>query len=69
MESGCTFVAASRLRSLDDCIFEPMSFQRLTSVSISKTFQIRMSEEDRLQQLSLHTNTSSLAGCASRAAS
>lgn len=52
MAAGCTFVAASRLRSLQDCMFETMSFQRLASISNSKNFQTRLS---RLEQLAAQT--------------
>ena len=55
MAAGCTFVAASRVRSLEDCIVEPMSFQRLASISNNRNFQARLTEESCLQELAAQT--------------
>ena len=49
--AGCTFVAISRMRSLQDCLIQLMTFDRLLSISRSRRFQERLSEEDRLHTL------------------
>ncbi|XP_078352432.1 uncharacterized protein LOC144637171 [Oculina patagonica] len=49
--AGCTFVAASRVRSLQNVVFQPMSFQRLQSIGKSKQLQQRLHEEERLRHL------------------
>ena len=49
--AGCTFVAASRVRSLQNVVFQPMSFQRLQSIGKSKQLQQRLQEEERLRYL------------------
>ena len=46
--AGCTFVATLRLRKLRDGLFEPMSFQRLQSLTNGKHFTDRIAEEARL---------------------
>ena len=48
---GCSFVALSRVRSLDDVVLQPLSFQRLQMIGKSKQLQQRLREEQRLQQL------------------
>lgn len=55
MAAGCTFVAISRLRSLEDSLIEPMSYQRLLSISKGKNFQSRVTEEVHLEQLAVAT--------------
>lgn len=55
--AGCTFVAVSRLRKLQDALFEPMSFQRLQGISRGKNLKVRINEEKRLQQLSNQLET------------
>ena len=54
--AGATFVALSRLRELSDGIIQPMSFERLKSIGRLKRHQDRMSEEERLSDLT--TNSS-----------
>ena len=51
LAAGCTFVAISRLRSLNDGLFQPMSLQRLQSISRGKRLTERLEEETRLKQL------------------
>ena len=55
MAAGSTFIAISRLRSLKDGLFQPMFFERLTSISGLKRFQQRLAEEERLRLLELNT--------------
>ena len=50
---GLTYVAISRVRSLDSCVIQPMSFERLQAIKKCKNLQYRIAEEIRLQQLSL----------------
>lgn len=50
MAAGCTFVVVSRLRSLTDGIFEPITFQRLASIGNMKWLKQRLTEE-RLREL------------------
>ena len=57
--AGSTFVAISRLRSLKDGLFQPMSFERLTSINKLKRFQQRLAEEERLHLLELDTQNQS----------
>ena len=49
--AGCSFVALSRVRSLDNVVLQPLSFQRLQAIAKSKQLQQRLREEERLQQL------------------
>ena len=49
--SGLTFVALSRLRKLTDILIQPMTLQRLQSISKSKQILTRINEEERLQDL------------------
>ena len=51
ISAGSTFVAVSRLRKLEDGLFQPMTFDRLKKIGQSKRFGERKSEEARLQQL------------------
>ena len=53
MAAGCTFVAISRLKSLSDGIFQPMSFQRLLSIGRLKSLQARLEEENQLETIAL----------------
>ena len=50
---GLKYVAISRVRSLDSCVIQPMSFERLQAIKKCKNLQYRIAEEVRLQQLSL----------------
>lgn len=50
---GLTYVALSRVRKLQDLIVEPMSYERLTSISNSANFQYRISEEHRLHDIAI----------------
>ena len=45
---GCTFVAISRLRRLEDCLIQPMTLQRLLAIGKAKSFQARLAEDRRL---------------------
>ena len=49
--AGCSLVVLSRVRSLDNVVLQPLSFQRLQMISKSKQLQQRLREEERLQQL------------------
>lgn len=51
VSSGATFVAVSRLRTLNDGLFQPMTFERLQNIAKSKRIIDRKAEEKRLQQL------------------
>ncbi len=48
LAGGCTFVAVSRLKPLNDGLFQPMSFQRLQAISTGKRLGERL-EETRLK--------------------
>ena len=58
VSSGLTFVAVSRLRKLEDGLFEPMSYDRLKSIRRSKRFEERLQEEERLTELFHATHSS-----------
>ena len=47
----CSFVAISRVRSLQNVVLQPMSFQRLQSIGKGKQLQERLREEKRLRNL------------------
>lgn len=49
--AGCTFVAISRLPRLEYGLIQPMTFDRLTTISAGRNFQMRLDEEARLEQL------------------
>ena len=51
--AGCSFVALSRVHSLDNVVLQPLSFQRLQVIHVGKSKQLqqRLREEERLQQL------------------
>ena len=53
--AGCTFVATSRVRSINDIVFEPMTFDRLRAIGRNKNMQKRIEEEQRLMFLSEQT--------------
>ena len=53
--AGCSFVALSRVRCLDNVVLQPLSFQRLQAIAKSKQLQQRLREEERLQQLADNT--------------
>lgn len=54
--SGLTFVACSRVRHLNDILFDPpFPFQRVGNLSRSQRLQERLSEDSRLQQLEAAT--------------
>ena len=57
--SGLSYVALSRVKQMSDMIIEPMSFQRLQSVTNSRNFSLRLKEENRLQFLADKTCKSS----------
>ena len=53
LAAGCTFVAVSRLRRLEDGLFQPtcMSFKRLQTIRTSRRLTERLNEESRLKDL------------------
>ena len=46
--AGLSFVAVSRVRTLEDIIFKPFNFERLQRIKESKRLQERLDEEERL---------------------
>ena len=50
---GMSYVALSRVRSLDSLLIEPLTFDRLKAIGRAKNLQIRKKEEERLQELSI----------------
>ena len=58
LSSGLTFVALSRLRKLQDGLFQPMTCERLQSITKCKRFQERLKEEERLATLFRETQSS-----------
>ena len=57
--AGCTFVALSRLRCLEDSIIQPMTLDRLLSINHGRRLQERLQEEERLKELA-HRSQASL---------
>ncbi|XP_028418786.1 uncharacterized protein LOC114544315 isoform X2 [Dendronephthya gigantea] len=53
--AGCTFVAASRVRSINDIVFEPMTFDRLKVIGRNKNLKKRQEAERRLRVLAEKT--------------
>ncbi len=53
--AGCTFVATSRVRSIHDIVFEPMTFDRLKAIGRSKGMQKRLEAEERVKVLAEKT--------------
>lgn len=49
--AGISFVTISRVRSLENLVVQPMSFQRLQAIGKSKQLQERLREEERLRNL------------------
>ena len=49
--AGVSYVAISRAKTLDLCVIEPMTFERLTSLKSPANLQYRLKEENRLEQL------------------
>ena len=49
--AAISFVAISRVRSLQNLVLQPMSFQRLQAMGKSKQLQERLREEERLGNL------------------
>ena len=49
-----SYVAISRVKSLASCVIEPMTYERL--ISLSANLQYRLGEENRLDQLAQATN-------------
>ena len=49
--AGISFVAISRVRSLQNLVLQPMSFQRLQAIGKGKQLQERLREEERLRNL------------------
>ena len=58
LSAGCTFVALSRVKSLEDILIQPMSFERLQAIARAKYLQDRKDEELRLQHLATSTQQS-----------
>ena len=56
MAAGCTFVAVSRLKSLKDGLFVPMTFER-TSIGNLKRLKQHLTEEERLHQLAVSSSS------------
>lgn len=50
--SGLTYVAISRVKTLDSCVIEPMTVDRLGSIKKNPQLKYRIAEEARLNQLS-----------------
>ena len=48
---GVSYVAISRVKALDSCVIEPMTYQRLTGLKSSASLQYRLQEENRLDEL------------------
>ena len=53
--AGCTLVATSRVRSINDIVFQPMTFDHLRVIGRNKNMQKRIEEERRLMFLSEQT--------------
>lgn len=51
--AGTTFVAISRLKSLQDGLFQPMPYERLENIGKLKSLQKRIAEEQRLRQIAM----------------
>ena len=51
--AGCTFVATSRVKSIHDIVFEPMTFDHLTAIGRNKSMRKR--QEAELQVLAKKT--------------
>ena len=49
--AGLTFVCLSRAKRLVDLLIEPMPFERLSKIGDTPTFQLRLREEVRLNNL------------------
>jgi ATP-dependent exoDNAse (exonuclease V) alpha subunit len=49
--AGLSFVAISRVRSFDDILFKPFSFNRLQRIKDCKRLKERIAEETRLTKL------------------
>ena len=48
---GCSFIALSRVRSLQNVMLQPIAFQRLHFIGKTKQIQERIREEERLINL------------------
>ena len=55
MAAGCTFVAVSRLKKLEDGLFQPMTYKRLQAIGQNKRLIKRKQEESHLHHLSQQT--------------
>ena len=58
--AGVSYVAISRVKTLASCVIEPMTYERLTSLKSSANLQYRLAEENRLDKLAQHTNSSAM---------
>ena len=57
--AGITYVALSRIRTLNSCVIEPMAFDRLKNIQDSSQLRFRIEEEIRVNDLTttfLHNN-------------
>ena len=55
--AGVSYVAISRVKSVESCVVEPMTYERLTSLKSSANLQYRLEEENRLDQLGQATSS------------
>ena len=55
--TGCTYVAFSRLKKLQDGLIQAMPFDRLQTIARTKNLSDRIHEESRLRNL--HNQTDS----------
>ena len=51
LASGCTFVALSWVKNINDILTEPMSLEKLQKISGGKNFNSRLQEEERPKQI------------------
>ncbi len=52
---GTTYVALSRVKTLCSCVIELFTYESLTNLKSSQTFQYRLNEEQRLDQMAQAT--------------
>lgn len=50
---GVSYVAISRVRTLASCIIEPMTYERLTHLKLSKCLHYHLNEEKRLDLMTI----------------
>ena len=49
--AGVSYVSISRVKTLSYCVIEPMTYERLTSLTSSGNLRFRLQEENRLAQV------------------